>query len=865
MTTPEPSLTRVPLDPALAPVAVWAAVAAQVRAWADARALSLRDAIVLLPFSALLPPARAAFAALGGWPPRIETPRTLAEASGPPPAAGDAPGGDATLDRLHAATLLAQSTFGADWQARDARGFRFAADAVAAAAGELAQAAAMQPPSERPDWWNSARAAAGAGDGPDAMERALLRLAIEWAAGAPSDDGEGLFGLRPSAWIVVQAGGPDPAAVGLLRAASAPALLIDADPPADDPYIAVANPDCTPALWCCDHFEDEAQATAAQVLQALAAGESPLALVALDRELMRRVRALLERSGVALLDETGWKLSTSRAGARVMAWLRAARPQASGDERLAWLKEWPPAQADAAVLAQLEARWRRQGLQAADDSPLWQAGRTALAALAADAAAPHGGGRPLAGSCVALRDALVQAGEWPPLAADAAGAAVLAALRLDAAGSTAWTALAERTRLSLDGFIAWADQELEAASFTLPTAADSVPEVVLTPLSRALLRPFARIVVPGIDARHLGGAAATPGLIGDALGESLGLASRATRRLRERLAFAQLLRAPALSLLRRRLEGDEPLAASPELQWLMLRRQQAGLLALTESDGGPPRREIDARPVARPLPSAPQSLPPSLSASQVEQLRTCPYQFFARTLLRLSVPEELDRGAEKRDYGSWLHAVLHRFHRDPATGDEPTRLAAAAEAELAAIGFAPAEMLPYRASFEHFAPRYLAWWQQCRAQGWHWREGEAEYRVTPAALSPVGLHGRLDRVDERGATLRVIDYKTTRYDELRRRVANPAEDTQLAFYAALLAGRPPGTLEAGYLTLDEAKAPGWVEHKGVQHSADGLVNGLAEDLRQLRAGAALPALGEGRACDFCDVRGLCRRDHWGPA
>ena len=129
MTTPEPSLTRVPLDPALAPVAVWAAVAAQVRAWADARALSLRDAIVLLPFSALLPPARAAFAALGGWPPRIETPRTLAEASGPPPAAGEAPGGDATLDRLHAATLLAQSAFGADWQARDARGFRFAADA----------------------------------------------------------------------------------------------------------------------------------------------------------------------------------------------------------------------------------------------------------------------------------------------------------------------------------------------------------------------------------------------------------------------------------------------------------------------------------------------------------------------------------------------------------------------------------------------------------------------------------------------------------------------------------------------------------------------------------------------------------------
>ena len=30
----------------------------------------------------------------------------------------------------------------------------------------------------------------------------------------------------------------------------------------------------------------------------------------------------------------------------------------------------------------------------------------------------------------------------------------------------------------------------------------------------------------------------------------------------------------------------------------------------------------------------------------------------------------------------------------------------------------------------------------------------------------------------------------------------------------------------------------------------------------MRDGAALPALGEGPVCDFCEARGLCRRDHW---
>jgi ATP-dependent helicase/nuclease subunit B len=24
----------------------------------------------------------------------------------------------------------------------------------------------------------------------------------------------------------------------------------------------------------------------------------------------------------------------------------------------------------------------------------------------------------------------------------------------------------------------------------------------------------------------------------------------------------------------------------------------------------------------------------------------------------------------------------------------------------------------------------------------------------------------------------------------------------------------------------------------------------------------MPALGEGSVCDFCEVRGLCRKDHW---
>ena len=43
---------------------------------------------------------------------------------------------------------------------------------------------------------------------------------------------------------------------------------------------------------------------------------------------------------------------------------------------------------------------------------------------------------------------------------------------------------------------------------------------------------------------------------------------------------------------------------------------------------------------------------------------------------------------------------------------------------------------------------------------------------------------------------------------------------------------------------------------------DQLIEGILQDVSRIRAGARLPALGEGKACDFCAARGLCRKDFW---
>jgi ATP-dependent helicase/nuclease subunit B len=72
----------------------------------------------------------------------------------------------------------------------------------------------------------------------------------------------------------------------------------------------------------------------------------------------------------------------------------------------------------------------------------------------------------------------------------------------------------------------------------------------------------------------------------------------------------------------------------------------------------------------------------------------------------------------------------------------------------------------------------------------------------------------------------------------------------------------PRPLRAVYLALDSRKSIETIEHHGVCASAQTLVKGLAAEFRRLRGGERLLPLGEGDACEYCEARGLCRRDHW---
>jgi ATP-dependent helicase/nuclease subunit B len=273
-------------------------------------------------------------------------------------------------------------------------------------------------------------------------------------------------------------------------------------------------------------------------------------------------------------------------------------------------------------------------------------------------------------------------------------------------------------------------------------------------------------------------------------------------------------------------------------------------------------REVAAQPVQKPVPAGAHLPVAQLSASAYEDLRRCPYRFFALRQLGLQEASEIDVEIDKRDFGNWLHKVLGNFHealqhQPQASAIERAQLLdATADQVTHAQGLEEGEFLPFAAAWPQVRDGYLAWLAKHEAQGAVFEQAESEHEMQ---LGPIKLVGRIDRIDRLpDGSLLVMDYKTEGRQTTAERVRQPVEDTQLAFYAALL---EEDTLAAAYVNVGERKTER-LDQPLVVPARDLLVESILHDLARIEGGAQMPALGEGMACEFCAARGLCRRDWW---
>ena len=380
---------------------------------------------------------------------------------------------------------------------------------------------------------------------------------------------------------------------------------------------------------------------------------------------------------------------------------------------------------------------------------------------------------------------------------------------------------------------------------------------MVLPLTQLLGRPFAALVLPGADEQRLPAAPEPPGPWSAAQRQALHLPTREDLRDAQAAAWALALRVPQVDVLWRHTDDSgEPLLPSPLVQSLQLQE-----LAALGAEGRE-ARFIQIRPTARPQPRGDALPTQPLSASGYEMLRACPYRFFALRQLGLAEEGELDVDIDKRDWGNWLHDTLRGFHealRVAPDADRLTLIDAAAEAATEALGpgLEPGEFMPFAVAWPTLRDAYLQWLAKHEAGG-------AQFKLAEESIDtqrgPLRLKGQIDRIDEvtDGATL-LIDYKTEPLARTRDRIKAGNEDTQLPFYALLSGADAP---RAAYLNLAEREAPSLHELPELPMLAAQLYEGMAYDLARIAAGEPLPALGEGSVCDWCDARGLCRKDFW---
>ncbi len=846
-----PSATVDPADVAASLASLcWKQAIAQLAAALQARGVHPAEAVVLLPYAQLIGQARQAWAAQAGdtsFVPHFETTMNWAGSVsgmlGLFEPAGDDLRMDVAVDMLTAASLLARAGLASQQDALAGR--------LVEAAWSLGRVAAAVLPGQRQAWGERLASTLGAGlDSPVlALEAAVGQIALAWAAASayPSDR---LFQAQPALLAVMEGFQAEPLAEALKAhfGERAIAIALYPLPPESVPWVTL------PSLHDAIDAEDEAERAAACVLSHLAQGRSPVALIAQDRLLTRRAGAMLQRQGIAMRDETGWKLSTTRAAASLMDLLRAMPWDASTDAVLVWLKNAPAFAAGAVAAAETELR--KEGVRVWRElppTPLPALAATQLLALRVNALRDRfTRSRPLRAWLPDLRAALQSAGQWDALTLDEAGQTVLDVLRLHEGAEVEFES---SPGMTLHDFTNWVNQALEAGTFS--PAHPPAEQVVILPLAQLLGRHVQAVVFPGCDEIRLPTSPEPPGLWTPGQRALLGLPSREMLASAARQAWGYAMRLPHVDLLWRTSESGEHLMASGFVQELMLENE---ILFAPDARSF---RAVATQPTPRPLPTG-DALPlPRLSASAYEDLRRCPYRFYALRQLGLQESEELESELGKRDFGNWLHSALRYFHETlkvtPAhdLGARVAMINAAAEQARQALGLSSSEFLPFAAAWPGVRDGYLTWLADHEATGAIFEAAES-WREMP--LGALTLVGRLDRIDRQadGHTL-LIDYKTEPDPTTKERIKVGQEDTQLAFYAALM---PDDTLAAAYVNLGEKELTKTYAQPDIVALRDELIDSIVSDMTRIADGSPLPALGEGKACEYCAARGLCRKDFW---
>ncbi len=511
----------------------------------------------------------------------------------------------------------------------------------------------------------------------------------------------------------------------------------------------------------------EAKVIALQARGALEQAGKRIAVITPDRELALRVAAQLRRWGIAVDDSAGRPLLQTPEGTLILALAEAIANRFAvtnileiakhplvnvGDERLAWLEQ--------ARTLDLHLRGPAEGIgiqavserllrDAADDATLqnwWSDFGATLARLA------QGSKTSLAGVLEAIQhvaDTLTHGQIWK----GAAGRELARAW--DEISACNLSAIPVADPSSIPAILA----ELLSGVVVRPPYGGH-PRVAIYGLLEARMQQADIVICAGLNETTWPQIAQPDPWLAPAIRRRLGLATLDRNIGLSAHDLATALGAKDVLLTRARRDRGGPTVASR-----FLLRVKALLGEQLQIDAAAPQlaMRLDTPTKTEPFATRPQPMPAAeqrrvkISITDFDQLKSDPYSFYAKRILRLKVLDPVDAEPSHAWRGTLVHDILqHWFQQDDCS---PEKLIARAEALL---------------TDGTLDPLLRTLWQPRIADGLRWiahetqRMRDEEGRRLLIAeekgeteLLGVTITGRADRIDALAdGSLVIIDYKT---------------------------------------------------------------------------------------------------------
>ncbi|MGU9978292.1 MAG: PD-(D/E)XK nuclease family protein [Candidatus Oxydemutatoraceae bacterium WSBS_2016_MAG_OTU14] len=278
--------------------------------------------------------------------------------------------------------------------------------------------------------------------------------------------------------------------------------------------------------------------------------------------------------------------------------------------------------------------------------------------------------------------------------------------------------------------------------------------------------------------------------------------------------------------------------------------------------------------LTRPAPSVPaELLPKKLSANSYQTAVRCPYEFFSKYILNI-YRQVIPTHDSNRLYGIKLHACIEAMHQGVEGLPGPAKRWHHEEREhLLQLGMdiidalypesmrthytVIAQIQKMQAAIKQYIPWFLETWHHNETHQLLSSKSEVEYTVDMA--NGIKAYGRADHVIKTSNNEQhILDYKSGKMPS-KKNIEN-GNNVQIGFYALL----NHEATHARYVSLADQKAikctsiDGEVLESVRQNTAHGLQNFIQDAFD----GKPFSAWANIDDCQHCDYAGICRRQIW---